>query len=358
MIYCGFAREIDMKLFFSAALFKPIFLRTLAGVIFFGAVSGCGRARPLEFAGATQGTTYHITAVACAPQQTAADLQKRVEQRLAEIDLALSNYRDDSELSHFNRKPAGDWIAVGPDLYAVLQVSQQISVQSAGAFDISVAPLIELWGFGRKRKEGFIPGDADIAAARALVDYRRLELDPAQPRVKKQRAITIDVNGIAQGYTVDQLADVLSSAGCSDYLVELGGELRLAGRNAEQKLWRIGIEKPVDGFGGAQQALRVTGVGVTTAGDYRDYFEKDGMRYSHTIDPHTGRPIAHTLASVTVVAANATLADGWDTVLEVLGPERGFDFAQKHNIAAFFIVREGDRFTTRSTEPMRLLMAQ
>ncbi|HET8710447.1 MAG TPA: FAD:protein FMN transferase, partial [Spongiibacteraceae bacterium] len=222
----------------------------------------------------------------------------------------------------------------------------------------TVSPLIDLWGFGRHRQEGVIPSDADIARARALVDYRQLEVDPVQARAKKHIALTIDVNGIAQGYSVDQVADVLTAAGCSDYLVELGGELRLAGHNPQQKLWRIGIEKPVDGFGGAQQALRATGIGVTTAGDYHDYFEKDGVRYSHTIDPRTGRPIAHKLASVTVVADNATLADGWDTALEVMGPEAGFDFAEKHKIAAFFIVREGDQFVTRYSSPMKGFLSE
>lgn len=325
---------------------------TVIPLLYCAFIGGCDNSKPLQFAGETQGTAYHVTVVACRPERTINTLQQRIENRLVEIDHALSNYRDDSELSRFNNEPVGEWIALGGDLYSVLKSSQRISEQSDGVFDVTVAPLVELWGFGRNRKEGFIPSDAEIANAKAMVDFHQLEIDPLRPRAKKHRALAVDVNGIAQGYTVDRLADVLSEAGCSDFLVEVGGELRLAGHNAAQNLWRIGIEKPADDLGEAEQTLRASGVGVTTAGDYHDYFEKDGVRYSHTIDPRTGKPIAHKLASVTVVAQNATLADGWDTALEVLGPDAGFDVARKNNIAAFFIVREGDHFTTRFTPAM------
>lgn len=330
--------------------------RAVAAIAFALVLVACETSQPLVFAGVAQGTTYHVTVAACSTRRTANDLQQRIEQRLAEIDRALSNYRDDSELSRFNQAPAGEWVELGADLYSVLLVAQQISEHSEGAFDVTVAPLVDLWGFGSRRREGVIPSAADIARARASVDFHQLEIDPVQVRVKKHRALTIDVNGIAQGYTVDQLAKELTAAGCSDYLVEIGGELRLAGHNAERQLWRIGIEKPVDGLGDAEQVLHITNVGVTTAGDYHEYFEKAGVRYSHTIDPRTGRPVTHTLASVTVVAANATLADGWDTALEVLGPDAGFSFAQAHGIAAFFIVREGDHFSTRYTAPMAALL--
>ncbi|MET0378107.1 MAG: FAD:protein FMN transferase [Spongiibacteraceae bacterium] len=337
------------------SLRPSIFFALLLSVVMLG---GCGRQQVIKFSGATQGTTYHITVPvpeankAASHTQDAAELQQAVERRLAEIDSALSNYRDDSELSRFNRAPVGEWIDLGRDLYAVLKISAQISRESAGAFDVTVAPLVNLWGFGPQKKTDVIPGDAEIAAAQAAIGYRNLELDDAQPRVRKKRALVIDVNGIAQGYTVDQLADVLSASGYTDFMVEVGGELRLVGHNPDAKPWRIGIEKPGDDFVETQQALAVTGVGVTTAGDYHDYFEKDGVRYSHTIDPRSGRPIAHKLASVTVIASSATLADGYDTVLEVLGPDAGFEFAQRHELAAYFIVREGDGFTSRHTTQM------
>jgi len=321
-------------------------------IVVLATLSSCDRQQEIKFAGETQGTTYHVTIAKTTSSLDSAELQQRVEQRLHEIDLALSNYRDDSELSKFNRAPAGEWIDLGRDMNSVLNVSQQMSTESQGAFDITVAPLVNLWGFGPHKKTETIPSEADIASAKSRVDYRNIELDPTQHRARKRQMLTIDVNGIAQGYSVDQLADVLSALGCTDFLVEVGGELRLVGHNPEGKLWRIGIEKPTDDLVEVQQPVFASGVGVTTAGDYHDYFEKDGVRYSHTIDPRSGRPIAHRLASVTVIAASATLADGYDTVLEVLGPEQGFEFAQKHHLAAYFVVRTSNGFAVRTTPEM------
>lgn len=324
---------------------------TVFGVLALAFV-GCERKWPIRFEGEAQGTTYHITVAACAQPQTAEKLQKLIEAKLQQIDRSLSNYRDDSALSNFNRAPLNTWIELDADLYAVLKISEQMSRESDGAFDITVAPLVALWGFGPKQHSEIVPDANAIAQARENVGYRFLEIDPVHPRARKLRNLTIDVNGIAQGYSVDQLADVLSAQGCTDFLTEVGGELRLMGRNTELKPWRIAIEMPSDGVIAAQQTLVSSGIGVTTAGDYHDYFEKDGVRYSHTIDPRTGRPIAHKLASVTVAASNATLADGYDTVLEVLGPEAGLAFARAHNLAAYFIVREGTGFKTFYTGPM------
>jgi thiamine biosynthesis lipoprotein len=234
-----------------------------------------------------------------------------------------------------------------------------VSVQSDGAFDVTVAPLIDLWGFGPGGRHDALPDDTAIAAARAVVDYRQLQLDAAARRARKRTALRIDVNGIAQGYTVDCLAALLAAQGYRDFLVEVGGELRLVGVNAAGKNWRIGIERPGDGVGPVEQGVSGSGVGITTAGDYHDYFERDGVRYSHTIDPSTGRPIAHKLASVTVIASDATYADGMDTALEVLGPERGYELASRLKIAAYFIVRTDTGFSVRYTPEMqKYLMAR
>lgn len=307
-----------------------------------------------ELTGATQGTTWHVTVVASERKGEQSRIRGLVEQRLAEIDQALSNYRTDSELQRFNTAPAHEWLPLGPDLHRVLQAAQAISVQTDGAFDVTGAPLIELWGFGPPGtalggQRGAIPDAHAIAAARALVNYRRLELDPNLPRARKNGALRIDVNGIAQGYTVDCLAEWLLAHGYRNFLVEVGGELRLAGHNQHGQAWRIGIEQPADGAGAVQQAVSGTNMSITTAGDYHDYFEKDGVRYSHTIDPATGSPVAHKLASATVIANNATYADGMDTALEVLGPERGYELAERLGIAAYFIVRTDAGFSVRYT---------
>lgn len=312
------------------------------------ALVACGTRPALEFGGATQGTTYHVAVVADRRDAVPSRLQALVLQRLAEIDGALSNYRVDSELNRFNAAPAGEWLPLGADLYRVLVAAQKISAQSAGAFDATIAPLVDLWGFGPPGRQT-LPDAAAIEAARARVDYRQLQLDAAAPRARKLRELRIDVNGIAQGYTVDCLAELLAAQGYENFLVEVGGELRLAGSNAAGKPWRIGIEQPADGIGAVQQAIGGSDIAITTAGDYHDYFERDGRRYSHTIDPLTGRPITHRLASVTVIADDATYADGMDTVLEVLGPERGYRLAERLRIAAYFIIRTDDGFSVRHT---------
>lgn len=314
---------------------------------------GCSR-EVVSIQGETQGTTYHIT---IAERADAGSVRRAVTRRLQEIDEALSNYRQDSELSRFNRAPVGEWITLGADLYHVLRACERISRLSDGAFDITVAPLLDIWGFGPQRA-GRVPADADIAAAQAQVDFRYLELDPGAMRARKLRALRIDVNGIAQGYTVDALAELLLRAGHRNFLVEVGGELRLSGLSPRGTPWRIAIEKPSDGVGDVQQGIAGTAVGITTAGDYHDYFERDGRRYSHTIDPRSGRPITHNLASVTVIADSAEFADGMDTALEVLGPERGFELARRLGLAAYFIVRGERGFEVRYTDAFAPFLLQ
>jgi thiamine biosynthesis lipoprotein len=316
-------------------------------------LGGCERA-PVHITGATQGTTYHVTLVD-ATDSDADTMKQQLEARLARIDASLSNYRDDSTLSRFNRAPVARWIELDEDLAAVLRYAQQLAADSDGAFDVTVAPLVELWGFGRQKTE-IVPMAAQIDTARGSVDYRQLEVDPAQLRARKNRALTIDVNGIAQGYTVDRLADLLRVAGYRNYLVEVGGELRAAGHNARGAAWRIAIEQPDEAAAPSAVTLG-NDAGITTAGDYHDYFERDGVRYSHTIDPRSGRPVAHKLASVTVIAPTAFVADGLDTVLEVLGPEAGFAYAEQRKIAACFMVRAGSGFTVRYTPAMRPYLA-
>lgn len=312
------------------------------------ALAACDRG-PAHLTGVAQGTTWHVTLVDARPADIDA-VHRQLDARLADIDRSLSNYRSDSTLSRFNRAQVDIWFDLDADLYAVLCYSQQLAAQSDGAFDVTVAPLVRLWGFGPDAVAQ-LPSDEAIAAARAQVDHRQLELDPDQPRARKRQPLAIDVNGIAQGYSVDRLADVLDAAGYRNYLVEVGGELRARGHNARGGPWRIAIEQPDESA--AQSAVALDAGGVTTAGDYHDYFERDGVRYSHTINPRSGRPIAHRLASVTVVAETAFVADGLDTVLEVLGPDAGFAYAEQRGIAASFIVRDEQGFRVRNTAAMR-----
>ncbi len=311
------------------------------------ALAGCGERETIELSGAAQGTSYHITLVAEPRSRDAAALQHDIEQRLAEIDLSLSNYRDDSEIEALNRAPVGEWVEVGADLYDVLALSAVVSLLSDGAFDITVAPLVRLWGFGGAASRAEPPDEAEIAAARARIGFRHLEIDPGARRVRKLRDIEIDLSGVAQGYSVDALARLLDAAGIADYLVELGGELRARGSSPRGTPWRIAIEQPVAAPGSVQQALLLKSGSISTSGDYRDYFERDGVRYSHTLDATSGRPIAHGLASVTVVHPECGYADALSTAIMVLGPERGLELAEKQGLAVYLIVRGENGFETR-----------
>lgn len=310
---------------------------------------GCGdEPRPtVRFSGPTQGTTYHITLIPGERAVDAAALQQRIEQRLAGIDLALSNYRDDSELAAFNRAPVEEWIELGADLRAVLELATSISLLSGGAFDATVAPLVELWGFGAGTPRNEPPDAAAIEQARARVGFQHLQLDLAAARARKLREVKVDLSGIAQGYTVDQLAALLAAQGWRDYLVEVGGELVAAGLNPRGTPWRIAVERPDPQPGSVQQALRLSGIAVSTSGDYRDYFERNGVRYSHTLDPATGRPVQHRLASATVIAPSCAEADALATVILVQGPERGLRFAEQHGLAVYLLVRTDDGFEAR-----------
>jgi thiamine biosynthesis lipoprotein len=313
-------------------------------------LAGCERSRDaIHFSGSAQGTTYNITVVPGEGTVDAQALQGLVEARLAQIDQALSNYRDDSEIAGLNRRPAGEWVEIGTDLYEVLMLSMQMSWLSNGAFDVTIGSLVELWGFGGAEARSDVPGDGEIAAARAQAGFQHLELDLGEQRVRKQRPVRIDLSGVAQGYSVDVLADLLRAEGFTDFLVEVGGELVLSGDSPRGTPWRIAIERP-SAAGEVELAVELSGMAVSTSGDYRDYFEKDGVRYSHTIDPTSGRPVAHQLASVTVIADSCGQADALSTAIMVLGPDRGLQMAEQHGLAAYLIVRGDKGFETRHSK--------
>jgi thiamine biosynthesis lipoprotein len=215
---------------------------------------------------------------------------------------------------------------------------------------VTVGPLVNLWGFGPGRGEDRVPSATEVEEARARVGYARLEVRDPPPAVRKAIPdLYVDLSAIAKGYGVDRVSEYLESQGVGRYLVEVGGEVRGRGRNARGTPWKVAVERPAEGERAAYAVVEVDGVGVATSGDYRNFFEKDGRRYSHTIDPATGRPVTHALASVTVVSDTCMTADALATGLNVLGPEAGYALAEREGIAALFIVREGQGFARRAT---------
>lgn len=322
----------------------------LTSFLFFGfLISACSHEterETLRFAGETMGTTYHVTLVANPDQPLnlqAAVIQQGVDTELKVINQQMSTYIADSELMLFNGAGVGEWHTLPAPLYEVLSLSQLISERSDGAFDITVGPLVNLWGFGPNKYKDDVPDAALINAAKINMGYTKLEL--ADGKARKLADIQLDLSAIAKGYGVDKVADYLAAQGVANFMVEIGGEIRVNGVNPKGQPWRIAIEQPSMLQQGVYKAVSLTHVGMATSGDYRNYFEKAGKRYSHTIDPTTGYPIDHRLASVTVIAGTAAEADGWATAITVLGPEKGMDVANREKLAVYMIVKEAEGFS-------------
>lgn len=313
----------------------------------------------VQLEGETMGTTYHITLVTDEQPLRAKDfteLQAAVDTELLLINQHMSTYIPDSEIMKLNGAEVDEWLYVSEPLRQVLEISQAISRKSNGAFDITVGPLVDAWGFGPGRPVDHQPAPEVIRKAKAVVGYQYLELTGHQ--VRKTAAIHLDLSAVAKGYGVDWIATFLDARGFQHYMVEIGGELRLKGLNAKGKPWRIAIERPEAWQGSVHKAIAISDRGMATSGDYRNYLELDGKRFSHTIDPKTGYPIDHNLASVTVIAATSAEADAWATAINVLGDEKGMAVAQKENLAVYMIVKDGDHFTDRSSEAFAAYNAQ
>jgi len=294
------------------------------------------------------GTTWHVTLVdppaGLAREAAAAGIDAALER----VNAQMSTYRADSEVSRFNRAAPGEWFAVSADTAEVVATALEVHELSGGAFDITVGPLVDLWGFGAGSKGmGRVPAPAEIAAAAARVGSPALRARADPPALFKAADREIDLSAIAKGHGVDRAALWLEGNGVANYMVEVGGEVRTRGRNPQGGKWRIGIEAPELMRGRAITAVALSGESVATSGDYRNYFESGGRRYSHTIDPATARPVEHALASVTVVAADCRTADALATAIDVLGPDKGLAFAEREQLPVFLVVRVGEGFESR-----------
>lgn len=324
------------------------------------ALAACGKNELAEVAvsGKTMGTWYNVKVVGQketlpAPEQ----LQGWADALFAEINQSMSTYIDDSELSRLNQTQSSDWQTISPRLFEVLKVSEQISALSGGAFDITVAPLVNLWGFGPGKHDYNLPADEAIEALRSHIGYHQVELQSEPQQLRKPAGLTMDLSAVAKGFAADELARELEARGFANVLVEVGGELALRGHSVRGGKWKIGVESPDYAVLGANpgnaKVVALSDEGMATSGDYRNYYELEGKRYSHTIDPRTGRPITHKLASVTVVAETCAEADALATALNVLGSEAGMALAEEQKIAAMFIVNTEDGFKTLQSEAFK-----
>jgi thiamine biosynthesis lipoprotein len=344
--------KIPLTTFHSIALLLAVLMLT-----------ACKPAPPdptVRFTGATMGTSYDLKLVPLPGQTLPADFQTQVETLLARINKALSTYDPDSELSRFNQNASTDWIAVSPELQQIVAEGLRISELSNGAFDITVGPLVNLWGFGPAPRRDQVPNDAEIAQARERVGYWQLTIREEPPALKKQRPdLYVDLSAIAKGYGVDQLAARVEAAGIQNYLVSIAGEIRAKGHNGQGQPWTVAIEKPVAGQRAVERLIQPGDHSVSTSGDYRNFFEQNGQRYSHIINPRTGRPVPQTLASVTVITDQSVIADATATALMASGAEFGFELASAHRLAAFFItVNPKGEFQERHTPEFERYLAQ
>lgn len=302
------------------------------------------------------GTSFNITLVDPPDELDLDQLETAIREVLEKVENIASTYRDDSELSRFNVDPSTDWIRVNPEFCRMASAANDISLMTLGAFDITVGPLVNLWGFGPGNPENEIPTREEIAAAKARVGFKALETDCDRSLMRKSSAdVYVDLSGWAKGYAVDQVADLLDAWKLTDYLVEIGGELKIRGHNSQQQKFSIAIEKPLPNNEMAYTLLRLSDVSVATSGDYRNYFEHEGQRYSHSIDPRTGHPVNDELAGVTVVSTNAAYADAMATAFLVLGFEDGLALAEKRQIAAYFLLRTDNGIEERSSSQFELL---
>lgn len=300
---------------------------------------------PFVYHGKTMGTSFSIKVSRLPDNVKQKQLKGQIDSLLDEINQSMSTYIKTSEVSQFNYSKSTKWINVSHDLFNVLVVARRTSELTQGAFDITIGPLVDLWGFGPDLRTYQQPEKNKIQLRLNQIGYKKLLIDEETQKIRKiVPELHLDLSAIAKGYAVDKVAELLEKKQISNYLVEIGGELRLKGKNISGKPWRIGIEKPVVENRLLQKIVPVTDIAMATSGDYRNYFEVDGVRFSHTIDPRTGSPIKHQLASVTIFKDNCMEADALATSVMVLGPKNGFQFVEQHHIAAYLLIKTGDDF--------------
>lgn len=282
--------------------------------------------------GKAQGTYYVIKYIAA----DTSSLQKAIDSIFASIDQSLSLYQPNSLINQFNEKGQ---VQMDAHMQAVIARSLEISRITNGAFDITVKPLVDVWGFGVHRPaERKIPSRDTLHAILAYTGSKYLQVK-GNRLFRTRSKVTIDCNGIAQGYTTDVIGRFLHSKGITNYLVDVGGELCASGKNAHQQYWTVGIE------GENQRIIPLENRAVTTSGNYRRFFDSGGKRFAHTIDPRSGEAIHNNIISVTVIAKDAITADGFDNALILMGVKRAFGFIRRHpalQLEAGFIYKDAE----------------
>jgi thiamine biosynthesis lipoprotein len=292
---------------------------------------GCTGRRETVFAGRTMGTTYSVKLVT-GYLQPVSGLQSQIDKRLDDINQSMSTYRDDSEISRFNRlTAAGEKFRVSPDFMRVMQMAQKVFTITDGAWDGTVKPLVDLWGFGTEGKKTVPPPPAVVRQRLQAVGFDAIQILGDRFLVKRSATVNLDLASIAKGYGVDQIAALLRDSGIENFLVEIGGEVYAAGHRKDGLPWRVGINTPRKEatLDQVYKVVNLTNGAMATSGDYRNFFEIDKKRYSHVIDPRSGYPVANGVVSASVLSADCTFADGLATALIVMGPDKGIELVNR-----------------------------
>lgn len=330
----------------------PFRLPLLVVLMLWTAAAPVAAAQLQRLHGRTMGTTWSVVAD-LPPKHATEVLQQGIQAELDRVDGQMSTYKPDSDLSRFNRAPAGTWQRLPPEFFTVLRHALQLAKDSDGAYDPTVGPLVNLWGFGPDQRPRQPPTRQAIAQARSRVGWWKVQLDPAAHRVRQPGGAYLDLSAVAKGYGVDQVARYLQRMGVRAYLVEVGGELRAHGRKPDGSVWRVGIERPDAAAGAVIDAgelidtIALDERAIATSGDYRHVFEDGGRYYSHHIDPRSGYPVPHEVASVSVLADDCVQADPLGTTLSVMGADKGMAFARSRGLAVLMIVRTPQGFVQR-----------
>jgi thiamine biosynthesis lipoprotein len=318
-------------------------------------LAGCSEPTVQKLEGPAQGTTYHISYWPESPVDTK-DIKSSIENEFATIDKLLSNYRPDSTIETFNSAENTDSQEVGGEIVSLVKIAQVVHQASQGCYDLTIKPLFDLWGF---RGDALtIPKDATILSTLKQIGMEKLEVVDATHLRKKQADLKVDLSSIAQGYSVERISKVLEQKGITNYLVEIGGELKTNGHKPGLQPWRIAVERPLPEERTMHKIVTMpkdAPMAVMTSGTYRHYFDDHGQRYSHILDARNGRPITHNLVSVTVLIDDPSVADAWSTALLCLGQKDGMAAANTAKIPALFIELQGAELTESRSDALNTL---
>lgn len=335
-----------------------MFFRTILALILLLSVTlwGCTEQKNTEvhLSGRTMGTQYNVKYVPIEGLEAHA-IQAQIDKLLIKVNMLMSTYDPQSELSLFNQSMSTQPYALSPETIEVMKEAFRIGELSGGMLDVTLDPVISLWGFGEQGRVITAPTDEAITEAKAKIGLDKVILSDSGA-TKLTPDLSINLSTVAKGYGVDVVGDYLKSVGINDFLVEIGGETLTSGVKANGKRWVIAVEKPASNERAVQRLLLLSGEAIATSGDYRIYFEENGVRYSHLINPKTAKPIAHNVVAVSVIADTCMTADGWATAFNVMGYEEGILLANEQNIAALFIVKQNNEFLELPSEAFKKYM--